>query len=183
MRVISGYLRGRVIKGYDVVGTRPTMDRVKESVFSTIYDKINDSVVLDLFCGSGSLGIEAISNYAKYVYFVDNNKVICNILKENIDNFKINDKVMIINRDYKKALCYFRDNGIKVDIIFVDPPYKDMCIKDVLMYILEFNLLNEDGLVVCEYSFDKLDDSYLELSLIKSKKYGSTYVNIYKYLK
>jgi len=72
LRVISGFLKGREIKGYNLVGTRPTMDRVKESIFGTIQNNIKDSIVLDLFSGSGSLGIEAISNGAKYCYFIDN---------------------------------------------------------------------------------------------------------------
>ena len=73
MRVISGVLKGRKIEGYDIEGTRPTMDRVKESVFGSIQDYIKDYIVLDLFAGSGNLGIEAISNGSEYCYFIDNN--------------------------------------------------------------------------------------------------------------
>ena len=108
MKVISGFLKGRNIKGYDILGTRPTMDRVKESIFSTIQNEIKDSIVLDLFCGSGSLGIESISNYCKKCYFVDNNIKIINIVKENINNFNILDKSIILNYDYKKSIKYFK---------------------------------------------------------------------------
>ena len=85
MRVISGSLRGREIKGYTIDGTRPTMDRVKESMFAIIQDYIKDSICLDLFSGTGNLGIEAISNGAKKVYFNDKNKVATKIIKENIE--------------------------------------------------------------------------------------------------
>ena len=86
MKVISGILKGRNIKGYDIEGTRPTMDRVKESLFAMIQDDIRDSVVLDLFAGSGSLGIEAISNGAEYSYFVDNNIEVIKVTEENRKN-------------------------------------------------------------------------------------------------
>ena len=90
MRVISGKYKGKVLKGFGFDGTRPTMDRVKESLFAIIQNKINESICLDLFAGSGSLGIEALSNGAAFCYFSDNNKAIIDILEfnlKNIDNF------------------------------------------------------------------------------------------------
>ena len=90
MRVISGYLKGRNILGYNIPGTRPTMDRVKESMFASIQDYIDNSTVLDLFCGTGSLGIEALSMGASRCYFVDNNKDILRYLNKNINNLGIN---------------------------------------------------------------------------------------------
>ena len=97
MKVISGILKGRNIKGYDIVGTRPTMDRVKESLFAMIQEDIRDSVVLDLFAGSGSLGIEAISNGAEYSYFVDNNIEVIKVLNENINNFNIKNNTKVLH--------------------------------------------------------------------------------------
>ena len=114
MRIISGFLKGRSVGGYDVKGTRPTMDRVKESVFASIQSKIPKSIVLDLFSGSGSLGIEAISNGADCCYFVDDNPKIVNILKENIRNFNIEDKCYIINKDYYKAIRLLKDKNIGI---------------------------------------------------------------------
>ena len=111
MRVISGYLKGRNIDGYDTIGTRPTMNRVKESMFASIQEYINDSLVLDLFSGSGSLGIEAISMGAKKCYFVDNGREILNILRKNINNLNIEKKSTIINRDYREALLYFKNKA------------------------------------------------------------------------
>ena len=84
MRIISGKYKGRMLKGFDLIGTRPTMDRVKESMFATIQNKIKDSIVLDLFAGSGSLGIEALSNGSKYVYFVDKSEEAIKTIKSNL---------------------------------------------------------------------------------------------------
>ena len=87
MRVISGLYKGRILDGFDIDGTRPTQDRVKESLFGSIQDYIEDSVVLDLFAGSGNLGIEALSNGAKECYFVDNNKIAINTINNNLNNY------------------------------------------------------------------------------------------------
>ena len=88
MRVISGKYKGKTLMGFNIDGTRPTMDRIKESLFGIIQNKIKDSIVLDLFAGSGSLGIEALSNGAKECYFVDNNIEPINVLNKNIKDMK-----------------------------------------------------------------------------------------------
>lgn len=180
MRVISGFLKGRKILGYNIEGTRPTMDRVKESIFGTIQNYIKDSIVLDLFAGSGNLGIEAISNGAKYCYFVDNNIEAIKIIKRNIVNFNIKDKSNILHEDYNKALNYFKNNKIKFDIIFVDPPYEYEIIDEIINKIIILDLLNREGIIVLEFSKDILKENYDNLKLIKSKKYGEKYVYIYK---
>ena len=180
MKVISGTLKGRNILGYNIDGTRPTMDRVKESVFGTIQSYIPNSIVLDLFAGSGNLGIEAISNGASKCYFVDNNIEAIKVIKKNIDIFNIKDKSTILHNDYNKALDYFYNSNIKFDIIFVDPPYKYEIIEKVIDKVIEYNLLNEDGIIVLEFEKDKLKENYENLSLIKNKKYGEKYIYIYQ---
>lgn len=180
MRVISGYLKGREVLGYNIETTRPTMARVKESMFASIQNDIKNSVVLDLFCGSGSLGIEAISMGASKCYFVDNNRDIIKYLKKNIDNLNIKDKSIIIDKDYKYSLKYFYDNNIKFDIILADAPYKMKVMEEVIELITKYNLLNTNGLLVLEYSFDILKDRYDYLELIKYKKYSDKCVNIYR---
>lgn len=179
MRVISGYLKGRNIDGYDTIGTRPTMNRVKESMFASIQEYINDSLVLDLFSGSGSLGIEAISMGAKKCYFVDNGREILNILRKNINNLNIEEKSTIINKDYREALLYFKNNNIKFNIVLVDAPYKMEVMEEVIELVTKYDLLLDNGILLLEYSFDKLKDKYNNLELLKSKKYSDKYVNIY----
>ena len=180
MRVISGFLKGRNIEGYNIEGTRPTQDRVKESMMASIQNKIKDAIVLDLFAGSGSLGIETISNGAKLCYFVDNNKEVTNILKKNIKNLGIENKSNIINSDWKKMLNTFGESHQKFDIIFVDPPYDYDVYEKIITKVNELNLLNDGGVLVLEYSNKKFQNQYDNLILIKEKKYGFKSVNIYK---
>ena len=180
MRVISGYLKGRNIDGYVVETTRPTMARVKESMFASIQNYIDDALVLDLFCGSGSLGIEAISMGANKCYFVDNNKNIISYLNKNISNLNIKDKSIVVQKDYSEALMHFKNNNIKFNIILVDAPYKMEIMEEVINLVTEYGLLLDNGLLVLEYSFDKLKEEYKKLELVKCKKYSDKFVSIYR---
>lgn len=180
MKVISGILKGRNIDGYNIDGTRPTMDRVKESLFGMIQNNINDSIVLDLFAGSGQLGIEAISNGSKKCYFIDNNKEVIKVLRNNINNLNILDKSIILLSDWKKSLNDFNNKNIKFDIIFVDPPYNYDVYEKILDKVSNLDLLNDNGLIVLEHSNIKLKDNYNNLILYKEKKYGSKSINIYR---
>jgi len=172
MRVISGKYKGRNILGFDINGTRPTMDRVKESMFASIQTYVKDAVVLDLFAGSGSLGIEAISNGASKCYFVDHNKIAIDTINKNISGI---DNCFVLKKDYKEALKFFKDNNIKFDLILLDPPYNDNLLNDAIKLIEEYELLN--GILVCEVENYEIETNY---ELIKDKKYGSKVVKIYK---
>ena len=121
MKVISGIYKGRTIKGYDMDGTRPTMDRVKESLFATIQDEIKDSVVLDLFSGTGSLAIESLSQGAKIAYAIDKSKEAIKTINENIKTIGVNNCKAIMS-DYKSAIISFKNQQLKFDIVFLDPP-------------------------------------------------------------
>ena len=164
---------------YNIIGTRPTMNRVKESMFASIQNYIDNSIVLDLFCGTGSLGIEALSMGASRCYFVDNNKDILRYLNKNINNLGINSKSIIVSKDYRDSLLYFKNNNIKFNIVLVDAPYKMEVMEEVIELVTKYDLLLDNGILVLEYSFDKLKDKYSNLELIRSKKYGDKYVNIY----
>ena len=178
MKVISGKYKGRVLKGFDLEGTRPTMDRVKESLFATIQEYIAGTIVLDLFAGSGNLGIESLSQGAIKAYLVDNNVKATNTIKENLNSIGISD-YRILNMDYKKALKYLSDQRIKFDLIFLDPPYKTDYIEQSIELISNLDLLNNNGLVICEF-MEKEEYINDKLKLYKEKKYGEKYVLIYK---
>ena len=176
MRIISGKYKGRVLKGYTLKGTRPTMDRVKESLFASIQDYLDNSVCLDLFAGSGNLGIEALSMGSREVVFVDKEYMACKTIKSNLDMLDNNLNTTILTMDYLKAIEKLYPK--KFDIIFLDPPYKTYYIEKSLKKISESNILN--GIVVLESdSLDKLNfsDYYDE---IKTKKYGDKYIRILK---
>lgn len=172
MRVISGKYKGKILEGFDIKGTRPTMDRVKESMFASIQNYLKDAICLDLFAGSGSLGIEALSNGAKKCYFIDNNKIAINKIKKNTQGI---DNKEIIQNDCFKALLDFKDN-VKFDIILLDPPYHDNLLNKVLEKVIEYDLLSEKGIIVCELEEEILDT---KLTLLKEKKYGSKMVKIF----
>ena len=184
MKVISGIYKGRNILGYDLDGTRPTMDRVKESLFAMIQDYIKDAVILDLFSGSGNLGIEALSNGAKEAYLVDYNRKAYSTIKTNIDNLGISNS-NVLNMDYKEALTNLSGIDKKFDVIFLDPPYKTNFAEESVKIIEENNLLNEDGIIILETD-DKekvIKNLYTEKLEIKDlKKYGRVYLLFLKFI-
>lgn len=180
MKIISGKYKGRLLKGFDIDGTRPTMDRVKESVFGMIQDYIKDSVVLDLYAGTGNLAIEAISNGAKKAYLVDNNKIAINTIKDNIKMLDI-DNTIIVYKDAKIALNDFIDDNIAFDVIFLDPPYHTNELDKTLSKINNnINILSDDGIIVCETEIQINYEKYNNLFIFKQKKYGQKNVNILK---
>ena len=180
MKVISGKYKGRVLKGFDIVGTRPTMDRVKESLFAMIQDHIKDSIVLDLYSGSGNLAIESISNGAKKAYLVDNNKIAINTVNENIKMLNINNAT-VIKDDALTALNNFIEKEKVFDIIFLDPPYHTNELDKVLTKINEnINILSTNGIIVCETELNINYDKYNNLSIFKTRKYGGKIVTILK---
>lgn len=181
MKIISGTLKGRKINGYNIEGTRPTMDRVKESLFGMIQDNIKDSVVLDLFAGSGNLGIEAISNGAKLAYFIDNNPEVIKVLNQNISSLDIKSKSRVVLSDWKKALNNFSKENKKFDLIFIDPPYAYDVYEKILDKVNTLNLLTEEGLLIMEHHNLNLPQECDKLALYKERNYGNKQINIYKY--
>lgn len=180
MKIISGKFKGRNLKGFDIVGTRPTMDRVKESVFAMIQDYIKDAVVLDLYSGTGNLGIEAISNGAKKAYLVDNNKIAINIMKSNINDLKVGNTT-IIQKNASEVLKDFICDGKKFDIVFLDPPYATLELDKALSIInSNVDLIDKNGLIVCETELKINYSKYDNFTVYKEKKYGSKTVNVLK---
>ena len=150
MRIIGGQNRGTKLYVLDSIETRPTLDRVKEAMFSKINFNLQDSIILDLFSGSGAIGLEALSRGAKKAYLCDNSFKAIRIIEKNIEKTKLSGKAIVISDDYLKALENLRNQNIKFDIIFLDPPYKtDYNIKAINL-ILKYNLLDENGQMIIE---------------------------------
>lgn len=180
MKIISGKYKGRILKGFDIIGTRPTMDRVKESLFSMIQDYIKDSIVLDLYSGTGNLAIESISNGAKEAYLVDNNKIAIKTIKENIKMLNINN-ANVIYSNATDILNNFIIQKQVFDIIFLDPPYNTNELDKVLNIINNnTGIISQNGLIICETELDIDYSKYNNLNIFKERKYGLKKVTILK---
>lgn len=175
MRVISGKARGTKLSSIESLSTRPTLDRVKESLFNIIQNNLRDAVVLDLFAGSGQLGIEALSRGADKAYLCDINRDAVKMIKQNLEKTKLKDKAVVINEDYKKALRTLNINE-KFDIIFIDPPYKEDIAVDSIIEIIHESRLKENGIMIIET--DEIERDLREINkienikIIDQRKYG-----------
>lgn len=162
-------------EGLDI---RPTLDRVKESIFNMIAFDIPDANVLDLFCGSGALGIEALSRGAQKAVFVDKSEVSLSCTKQNLLDTRLLEKAQVIKSD---SILFLNDTDQKFDIIFIDPPYKENLYDDVLSVILERNLLKEEGKIIIEAGTDDVPSVPKEkFSEVREKKYGKVYILVIK---
>ena len=175
MRVISGKARGTKLSSIESLSTRPTLDRVKESLFNIIQNNLKGAVVLDLFAGSGQLGIEALSRGADKAYLCDINRDAVKMIKQNLEKTKLKDKAVVINEDYKKALRTLNTNE-KFDILFIDPPYKEDIAVDSIIDIIHESRLKENGIMIIET--DEIERDLREINkienikIIDQRKYG-----------
>ena len=177
MRIISGLKRGLKLKSLEGSDTRPTLDNVKEAIFSMLFDSVRDAKVLDLFAGSGALGLEALSRGAKEAVFVDANPKACSIIKANIESAKMENASAIVRSDAMEYLKKAKAEKQKFDLIFLDPPYSNGLLDEALSLIEEYGILEKDGLIVCEFDSTEKPD-IKSFNLVKDKKYGRVCVNI-----
>ena len=178
MRVISGKARGVNLKTPDGVLTRPTIDRVKEALFSIINFDIPASNVLDLFGGTGQLGIEALSRGAKSAVFVDQRDDACKLIKENLRRTKLEQDAKVVRMDYLDYLKRCKD---KFDIIFLDPPYAEVFLESALKCITEIDILQSGGIIVAERPLGKdLPWDFEGFTRSKDYKYGKVLLTIYR---
>ena len=177
MRVITGKARGVVLKTPEGMKTRPTSDRVKEAMFSSIQLYLPEANVVDVFAGTGSLGLEAASRGAKEVYLFDKSDTTFPLLKENVKNLKFEDFCFPMNIDAYVGLKKLAAQGKKFDVIFIDPPYCREMIPEAMKIVYENGLLAEDGIIVTKIdSIEEIYEGYEDIKLKKSKKYGNTTV-------
>lgn len=178
MRVVAGTARGTVLKTPDGMLTRPTADRVKEAVFSILHFDVQDAVVLDLFGGTGQLGIEALSRGAKRVVFVDHQQKACELIKENLRRTKFTRQGNVIRGDY---LEYLRRTKEKFDIIILDPPYAENFLENALNCIAEIDILQDNGIIVTERPLEKtLNIQMPGFTCSRDYKYGKTLITLFR---
>ena len=178
MRVITGKARGINLKTPEGLQTRPTADRVKEALFSIIQFDIPGARVLDLFGGTGQLGIEALSRGAKSATFVDASNTACNLIRENLKRTRLQKESRVICSDY---LAFLGRCSEKYDIIFLDPPYAEVFLENALNRITEIDILQSGGIIITERPLEKeLSMDFPGYSRSKDYKYGKVLLTIYR---
>ena len=178
MRVITGKARGIQLKTPEGMQTRPTADRVKEALFSIINFDIPGAAVLDLFGGTGQLGIEALSRGANSAVFVDAREDACKIIRENLRRTKLESQARVIRSDYQDYLRRCKD---KFDIILLDPPYAEVFLENALKQIGEIDILQSGGIIVTERPLGKELSFKLDgYTRSKDYKYGNTLLTLYR---
>lgn len=173
MRIVAGKHKGLSLFEFDAENIRPTSDRVRENIFNKIQFRIMDSVVLDLFGGTGAVSLEFVSRGAKEVIICDNNKNSINLITKNFNKAK--EKLNLINGDYKDCLKKLSDK--KFDIIFLDPPYASNFGEESINLIVSYKILKEDGIIVFEHLLDTNYKIPNELELLDCRKYGTIEVS------
>ena len=181
MRVIAGMAKGHKLVSPQGLETRPTTDRIKETLFNIISSNINiyEKRVLDLFSGSGAIGIEFLSRGADKAFFVDNNVKAIEALNQNLTHTKLKDKAVIVKSDVFMALKKFSENDQRFDIIFLDPPYAAGVYKSVIKEIINLKLLRKNGLVIAEQPSDKALVEIDGLKLLRQKDYKTTIMSFW----
>lgn len=174
MYVNRGKYKGTLIKGYENASTRATASRVYDSLFDYLSPYIKDASVLDLFAGTGQLGITALSMGAKNAIFNDIDKGAFQNIKDNLSAIKVNTLVM--NFDYEKALTFLNLKKAKFNLIFLDPPYSKINIENIISKLINFNLLNNKAIIVVETD----EDLNLNYKLLNHKNYGYKQIYIYE---
>lgn len=176
MRIISGKAKGTKLDTLEGLNTRPTLDRVKESVFNIIQSDLQDCIFLDVFAGSGAIGLEAASRGAQEVFMCEQSKQAIKIIEKNIQKTHLEQQIKLYNMDFKQMLSTKIDK--KVDIVYIDPPYSTNYAYETLKILLEKEIINEKSIVIVETDRDEVLEELekLEIKIIDKRKYGRAYI-------
>lgn len=179
MRIIAGKRKGLIIKTIEGDSTRPTRDMVREALFSILTNKISESSFLDLFAGSGAIGIEALSRGASLAVFTDINPKCVKVINDNITKAEFSGQAQVYNVDYKLALKKLKEN--KFDIIYIDPPYNKGFGIDAIERIAEYDLLSDDGVIILETDTnEEVPEEIGIYAKYNQKRYGRNILNLFK---
>lgn len=177
MRIIGGKARGTKLYTLEGENTRPTLDRVKESLFNIIQSKIPESIFLDLFSGSGAIGLEAVSRGAKKVILCDNSKKAIEIIKKNIEKTHAEKQVELYNLPFERLLKEKIND--KIDIVYIDPPYDTNYVYEAIKLIIEKNLIKKDSTIIIETDQEEriLEQmNKLDTEIVDKRKYGRAHL-------
>jgi 16S rRNA (guanine(966)-N(2))-methyltransferase RsmD len=176
MRITGGTWSGRPIKATPGMDARPTTDKVRQSIFNILMNDIEGKTVLDLFAGSGALGIEALSRGATKAVFIEIGRAQANAIRGNLCSLGV--QAEIIETDFRKGLRQLSEEGRKFDIIMADPPYAKVTPREVIDAVLQYDLLEGDGFLIIEHISGAVTDDE-RLTILKKRKYGQTEVTFY----
>ena len=181
MRIIAGNWKGKILNSPKTDKTRPTLDRVKEAQFSMLLPYLEGAVVLDLFSGTGNLGIEALSRGAKYVHFNDVNHDAIKVIYSNVQLTNYQDCAKITKKDYEKCIKSLNEEKKQFDIIFLDPPYEAKVEEKCLEMLSKSNLIHSDTVIILESDKEKKFNECVDgLELTDKRTYGRVMLRIYK---
>ena len=178
MRVIAGIYKGRKLESPENYDIRPTTDKAKEAMFSILTNEIAGGRVLDLFAGTGALGIEALSRGAEECVFVDHSRQSVALIRRNLDHCGIGEEASVRTGDYRKVLSTLSGS---FDIILMDPPYNKGLLDEAFQIIGQHGLLAEDGVIVCEHRKEEtLPDEICGFKKEKERRYGIVKLSIFR---
>lgn len=181
MRITSGFLKNKTIKSRVGKETRPTLERIKEAIFSIISNKIDDANFLDLFAGTGNMTFEAISRGAKRGIMIEENKEALRIIIENVNNLKIDSMCRAYKNNVDRAIEILYNKSEKFDIIFMDPPYKDNITEATIIKLSQNNLLKDDGIIIAEHGiFEKLPNEIGEFIKYDERDYNKKIISFFE---
>ena len=177
MRIIAGKYRGSKLNTLDGLKTRPTLDATKEAIFSSLGGYIPGFVVLDIFGGSGALSLESLSRGAEKAYVIDNNIDAINIIKSNANKLKVGSELVVYHAEYKNILEKLKH--VKFDLVFIDPPFKLKVIDEIISFLINNNMIAEEGYIMAEYPMEDVVEKYYDGYKVKlCRRYSSSEVLI-----
>lgn len=183
MRVVAGERKGMPLKAIAGTTTRPTTDKVKESIFNMIGPFFNGGIVLDLFAGSGGLGIEALSRGMDKAIFVEKDARAFQTLQENIQKCRYEEQVETFRTDAKRAIKGFIKRDIKVDLVILDPPYHKEEYYELVNVLIENDKMDDNAIILCEHAKEvDLPKEFGKFSLQRKETYGGTIISIYRFI-
>lgn len=184
MRVISGSNKGLPLKAVPGTNTRPTTDKVKESIFNMIGPYFDGGIAVDLFAGSGNLGIESLSRGMDKCIFIERDPKAVQTIKENLMKSRLEDAGEIFKADATRAVKALEKRNLKIDLLFVDPPYDKVMYYNLVQTLIDKDCMNNGAIIVCEHEKNvMLEKSYGDFELVRKEIYGSTVISIYRCLK
>lgn len=180
MRVIGGKFKGRKLNQFRGMKIRPTADRVREAVFNILGPRVRNASVLDLFAGTGALGIEALSRGAGYAVFVDNHPAATEIIRRNLDTCNAMDRSRVVKWDIAKNLYCLKSLDIRFDLVLMDPPYAGRLLGRAIRHLCDSLALTKDARIVAEHSdTEPIPDMAPTIDMIDQRRYGKTLVSIF----